>query len=185
MSRELKQMRFHSSSIAFLALVFAAAATASCGDVVRTSRAPVMLSIIDVTPTLLNSRVSTVSDEQGTATLAVNMKDVTVTAPPPTTNNAVTITQYQVVYRRTDGRNSPGTDVPFPFSGAATLQIPANGSGDLTFELVRQVAKQEAPLAQITDSNVVTMIAEVTFFGRDQVGNELNATGSMTINFRK
>jgi hypothetical protein len=154
-----------------ISLAMVVAATASCGDVVRTSRAPVMLSVTNLEPALLNSSVSVPSDVQATATLAVILKDVTDAtasispAPLPTTNNAVTITQYQVVYRRTDGRNTPGTDVPFPFSGAATVQIQATSNGVLTFELVRQVAKQEAPLAQITDSNVVTMIADITFFG--------------------
>ena len=182
MSKKLMRIR---SVMGLASLTLAVLAAASCGDVVRTSRAPVMLSITGLTPTLVNSSVSNGSDEQGKATLAVNMKDVSITAPPPSTNNAVTITQYKVVYRRTDGRNTPGTDVPFPFGGAATLQILANSSGDLTFELVRQIAKQEAPLVQITNSNVVTMIADVTFFGQDQVGNELNTTGSMTINFGK
>jgi len=174
------------SVIGLVSLAAAVAQTASCGDVVRTGRAPVVLSVTGLKPSLVTSSVTSLSDDQVVATLAVTMKDVSLTTPAtPTANNNVTITEYQVVYRRTDGRSTQGTDVPFAFSGAATLQIVPNASGDLTFELVRQVAKQEGPLAQITDSNVVTMIADVTFFGRDQVGNELSATGSMTINFRK
>jgi hypothetical protein len=160
------------------------AATASCGDVVRTGRAPTMLSVTQLAPSIVDASVTAPSSVQGVATLAVVMKDFT-DFTGPTTNNAVTITQYQVVYRRTDGRSIPGTDVPFSFGAATTLQIPANSTGSLTFEWVRQVAKQETPLVQITDSNVVAMIAEVTFFGRDQVGNELNATASTMINFRK
>jgi hypothetical protein len=181
MSTNLMRMRLL-IRIAWLTVLIAA--TASCGDVVRTGRAPVMLSVTQLAPSIVDVSVSAASDVTGAATLAVVMKDVT-SITSPTTNNDVTLTQYQVVYRRTDGRNTPGTDVPFPFSAAATLQILANGTAGLNFELVRQVAKQEVPLVQITDSNVVTMIAQVTFFGRDQVGNELSATASTTINFRK
>ena len=31
--------------------------------------------------------------------------------------NAVTLTRYHVDYRRTDGRNTPGVDVPYSFDG--------------------------------------------------------------------
>jgi hypothetical protein len=167
----------------FIVVAAIVSTTAACGDVVRTSRAPVILSVAQLAPTLLNSSVSGGSDETGTATLAVDVKDVTFTSP--TSNNAVMITQYQVVYRRTDGRNTPGIDVPYPFSGPTTTRIDPNSTGSVTFELVRQVAKQESPLVQITDANVVAMIADVTFFGHDLVGNDLNATGSLMINFRK
>ncbi len=54
----------------------------------------------------------------------------------------------------------------------------------LDFELVRHVAKLEAPLVYLaTNLNVISTIAEVTFYGRDQVGNEVNVTGHILINF--
>ena len=52
------------------------------------------------------------------------------------------------------------------------------------FELVRHVAKLEAPLAVLgLGSQILTMIAEVTFYGHDQAGNELSATGNIQITF--
>jgi len=163
------------------ALAVIVAAGASCGDVVRSGDSPLMLSVVSIVPSVVNLNVNAATNDLGTATLAANMKDVLVA---PTPNNDVTIAQYRVQYRRTDGRNTPGVDVPFPFDGRGTATVVANGSGVMTFELVRQVAKKEQPLAQITGSNVVSMIAEVTFFGHDQVGNDLSATGSALINFR-
>ena len=166
-------------------------ATASCGDVVRSGRSPVMLEVTSLVAggnNTLNSDVITsagvILDDLGTATLTVIPKNIDAITAPTSTNNDVTITRYRVEYRRADGRNTPGIDVPFPFDGAATITIPAGGSGILVFELVRHVAKAEAPLVQlVTDINVISTIAEVTFFGRDQVGNELSASGSMLINF--
>ena len=49
---------------------------------------------------------------------------------------------------------------------------------------MRQAAKLEQPLVQLRqNSTVISAIADVTFFGADQVGNELSVTGSVLINF--
>ena len=57
----------------------------------------------------------------------------------------MTISRYRVVYRRTDGHNTPGVDVPFPFDSAVTFTVTGDG-GSTGFNLVRHSAKQEAPL---------------------------------------
>ena len=102
----------------------------------------------------------------------------------PTQLNDVTISRYRVTYRRSDGRNTPGVDVPRSFDGALTLTIPAGGTGTAVIELVRHVAKVEAPLAGLVNNFVVlTTIADVTLFGRDLAGNEVSATGSVQIDF--
>ncbi len=67
----------------------------------------------------------------------------TGTAPSPSPNNEVTINRYRVVFRRSDGRNTPGVDVPYGFDGAATGTIPSGGTLTLGFEIVRHVAKLE------------------------------------------
>lgn len=185
MSRKLMCIR---SVVRWAGLVAVVAVTASCGDVVRTGRGPVMLTVNSLTAdggNTLNSDVvlntGVVEGDLGTATLGVVPKDFLA---PTTTNNDVTITRYRVEYRRADGRNVPGVDVPFPFDGAATETITAGSTGDVIFELVRHVAKKEAPLVQlVSDVNAISTIAAVTFYGRDRVGNELSATGSMLINF--
>ena len=96
----------------------------------------------------------------------------------------MTITRYRVVYRRTDGRNTPGVDVPYPFDGAVTGTVPTSGTIALAFQLVRLVAKHEAPLVQLKFNSIfIDTIADLSFYGQDRVGNEISATGSILIEF--
>ena len=59
-------------------------------------------------------------------------------------------TAIACVYRRSDGRNTPGVDVPYAFDGAVTFTVPPGDDVAIPFELVRIQAKFEAPLAQLT-----------------------------------
>jgi hypothetical protein len=89
-----------------------------------------------------------------------------------------------VSYRRSDGKNTPGVDVPYGFDSAVTFTIPNDGVITHSFELVRHVAKEEAPLkALITNGNIISAIGEITFYGRDQAGNEVAVNASIGINF--
>ena len=46
------------------------------------------------------------------------------------------------------------------------------------FTLVRNIAKDEAPLQALTVNGVIiSTIAEVTFYGHDQTGREVSAVG--------
>ena len=76
--------------------------------------------------------------------------------------------------------------MPHPIEGALTLTIPAGDTAATAgvVELVRHVAKLEAPLAILAISpEVLTMLAEVTFYGRDQAGNDVSVTGTVQVNF--
>ena len=102
----------------------------------------------------------------------------------PSPLNAVTISRYRVSYRRTDGRNTPGVDVPFGFDSAVTFTVPADGTVTAGFDLVRNVAKREAPLAALTNGEtLISAIADVTFYGRDMAGNDVSVTGSIGVTF--
>ena len=84
-----------------------------------------------------------------------------------------------VQYTRADGRNTQGVDVPFGFDSAVTGTIPPGGTLQLGFELVRNVAKQEAPLVQLrTSNNFISAIATMTFYGVDRVGNNVQTHGA-------
>jgi hypothetical protein len=195
-----------------LGLAALIAASASCGDVVRQGSSPVYL-VIDLLqgsrggPTVGSASGTLISDvitnittpapctpatpcptifgDNGTAVLRAPLKDIgATTALGPTTNNEVTINRVRVEYTRADGRNTQGVDVPFAFDGAVTGTIVAGGTLTLAFELVRNVAKQEAPLVQLkTSPNIISSIAKVTFFGVDRVGNAVSATGQISIEF--
>jgi hypothetical protein len=190
--------------LASMALV---AATSACGDVIRQGKSPVVLTIDRLTgssgggsgtpsgtlqsdvlviktapaPCSTTSPCPTIFNDFGQATMRLVPKDYLV---EPTSNNQVTITRYHVTYRRADGRNTPGVDVPFGFDGAVTATVPAVGTATLDFELVRHVAKEESPLVQLaTSPNIINTIAEITFYGTDLVGNAVSVTGLMSIEF--
>jgi hypothetical protein len=178
------------------ALAAAAVACVSCGDVVRDGRSPSFLVIDALTSddggvllsdviALNDDGTSTVFNDVATATLRLAPKNVIPGDLGPTTNNDVTIFRYRVTFRRSDGRNTQGVDVPYAFDGASTVTIQSGGTtASVPFEIVRHVAKTESPLVQLINSpTVITTIAEVTFYGRDLVGNDVSATGLMQVNF--
>jgi hypothetical protein len=135
--------------------------------------------VLNVDP---NTGAQSIISDRGQATLQLVMKDVD--GPGPSPNNAITITQYHVEYVRSDGRNTPGVDVPFPFDGAVTATV--EGVASVPFTLVRLQAKQEAPLTALAfggGANTITTIARVTFFGHDQTGRGASVTGNIEVTF--
>ena len=188
-----------------------AVGAAGCGHMARDSRSPVQLTIgalsaaSGATPdefgaTLLSDVITnvkqtvggqevdvpTIFNDLGEASLALIMKDPgsnPANPAAPTQLNSVTISRYRVVYRRTDGRNTPGVDVPYPFDSAVTVTVGADGAST-GFQIVRISAKQEAPLRPLVNNpDVISTIADVTFYGRDQAGNDVSATGSIAVDF--
>jgi hypothetical protein len=203
-------MRGIRQSISLGALAAAIAGSVSCGDVVRQGRSPVYLVIDSLqgirgkaggssqaSGTLLSDVLTlvtspapcstdkpcpTIFNDMGSASFHLSLKDVT-SPTAPNSNNAVTLTRYHVAYRRADGHNTEGVDVPYAFDGAATATVTSAG-GSIGFELVRHIAKEESPLVQlVTSPTIITTIADVTFYGTDQVGNDINVTGSIQIDF--
>ncbi len=201
----------HMSAAIRLVLVGAfAAAAVSCGDVVRDGRSPVFLVLESLTasrgavkpgpgssfllsdvvtliteplPCAPTSPCQTIFNDTGSATFRLSLKDIS-SGTAPSSNNVVTLFRYRVDFRRSDGRNTPGVDVPYGFDGGVSGTVPATGTAAVGFELVRHVAKQESPLVQLGSSPVIiSTIAEITFYGRDQVGNDISVTGSITVDF--
>ena len=188
-----------------------AALASGCGDVVRQGRAPVQLVINsleaasgaapdDLGTTLLSDvqtlversvngetiLVPTTFNDIGQVLMSLILKDPGQSGivAAPSALNQVTITRYRVEYRRTDGRRTQGVDVPYTFDSAVTFTVPTEGSIEAGFEIVRHTAKQEAPLAAlIRNPDVISTIADITFYGRDQAGNDISVTGTMGINF--
>ena len=191
----------------------AAVAAASCGDVVRSGRAPVFLVIDSLqasrggpttgtftstlssdvltlvttpAPCTTDNPCPTIFGDSGQASLRLSPKDIGPVGAPttPSSNNEVTITRVHISYRRTEGRNTPWVDVPFAFDTASTATVPAASAVTIGFPLVRNTAKEESPLVQLVSNGIiVSTIADVTFYGRDQVGNDISATGSIGIAF--
>lgn len=205
----MTEMRF---TRRILALAVLAASAASCGDVARSSQAPVYLvlerlearrgggsdttlqnhllsdvitNVTSPAPCSATSPCPTIFNDVGVATFSLALKDITnPTMTEPTSNNTVTLNRVRIAYRRNDGRNTPGVDVPYPWEGAGTITVPASGRVSMTFEMVRHAAKEEAPLVQLRNSpSIITTVADVTFYGTDRVGNDITVTGSMQVDF--
>ena len=179
------------------ALLAGLVASSGCGDAVRQGRGSGYLVIESIAATsgadpsqftsYLQSDVVTegsVFEDPGRVTFHLNSKDP---SSPVSPTNSVTVSRYRVVFKRTDGRNTQGVDVPYTFDGAVTATIPPDGSPvAVSFVLVRAVAKLEPPLIALAGGGgalYVSTLAEITFYGRDQAGNEVNVTGTITINF--
>jgi len=191
----------------FTAAALVASAT-SCGNVVRSTRAPVLLVVNSVSATqgtaaggtataTLTSDVltivtsgglcsqqnpcPTVFNDTGSMNLSLAPKDTDIAL---SSNNQVTINRVHVSFRRTDGRNTEGVDVPFSFDTGATVTVPISGNATVSFVLVRNQAKSESPLVELVNNGqLISAIADVTAYGTDIVGNAVSATGSIGVTF--
>ncbi len=140
--------------------------------------------------TYLQSDVLTeggIFEDIGRVTLRIALKDPGSTESPlePSSANYVTINRYRVEYRRTDGRNTPGVDVPFAIDGGMTVTV-VSGIQTAEFVLVRASAKLEPPLRALANGGgaiVINTIAYLTFYGYDQTGADVMGEGTIGIDF--
>jgi hypothetical protein len=185
-------------TITFTSLTAVALLAAGCGD--RSSGpSPSKVTITEIkvaaggtSPTFasgpLNSDIVTkgsIVDDLAEVTMGLQLKDPGVPGneSKPSAINAVTFTRYHIEYRRADGRNTPGVDVPYPFDSAQTFTVTDDGISTVV-EVVRHIAKAEAPLAALaSDPNVITTIATITFYGKDQAGNNVKVSADLQVNF--
>ena len=182
--------------------------TASCGgDLLRTGRGASMLVVesmsatpggggqtsafllsdvqvlVDQTINGVQTKVPTVFNDSVTATIRNIPKNPTATVTP---TNSITLTRYRVVFRRSDGRNTAGVDVPFGFDGGLGVTVVSGSTAEVSLELVRHQAKLEPPLRNLVNTGgqgFISTIAEITFFGHDQNGNDASVTASIDVQF--
>jgi hypothetical protein len=190
-----------------LAVTCVVSASACGGDLLRTGRGPMMLVVDNMSATpggggetadfLMSDvqvieeqtvngntvQVATIYNDTLVATLrAIPKNTEAVTAPV----NSITLTRYRVVFRRADGRNTPGVDVPYGFDGGLGVTIAPNGTADVAIDIVRHQAKLEPPLKNLAGFGgqaFISTIAEITFYGRDQNGNEASVMGRLDVQF--
>jgi hypothetical protein len=195
-------MRAHlNRAIGAVALSAAVAGSASCTSMVRDSASNSYLiidslqgfsgALDDETGNNLQSDVLTcggVIEDEGAVVFRLALKDPGVPTVPNvmTTNNFITVNRFRVVYTRSDGRNTPGVDVPFPWDGAFTVTVRAEGTTPASFSLVRVQAKEEQPLRNLARNfglGVISTIAEITFYGNDQTGRAVSVVGRISVDF--
>jgi hypothetical protein len=128
-----------------------------------------------------------VLEDGGEVSFRLALKDPGSSDNPtaPSSTNYITVNRYHVRYVRADGRNTQGVDVPYEFDGAITATVDAGGTTS-TLILVRVQSKLEAPLMALRGLGgavAISTIAQVTFYGFDQAGHEVSATGQISVNF--
>ena len=202
----------HRPGMKTIAAIALLAGSVSCGEVIRQDKAPVLVIIdsleaasgadpgnmsgflLSDVQTLVEQSVGgetvmvpTIFNDVGQVTLRVIPKDAgngNVSLLPTPWNN-VTINRYRISYLRADGRNTPGVDVPYPVDGAVTATVGATPV-TVPFEVVRHQQKLEAPLRALANFGgrlFISTIAEITFYGADQVGNTVQVKGTISVSF--
>jgi hypothetical protein len=191
-----------------IALVTAIVTLPACGTVIPPGSSPVYL-IIDAlegasgaTPDswagVLSSDVLTCvencADGDGTNDLVVRFSDNgrmrvrlgltdpgSPTSPTvPTTANVVTINRYRLVFR-----GPSGAEVLPSFEGGLTgTVLSASAATDLVFVLVRAQQKGQSPLVELVPGGTtLNTVVEVTLFGKDQTGRDVQVSGTMSVIF--
>jgi len=190
MNKMNKALRIAFILSAFLALY-------SCNPVEDDSRSPSMLIVDNIlgedasgnSGNFLQSDVvmdsGTVRSDSATATLRAE-----TLAPDPiegtSVYNDIVVTRYLVTYSRTDGKSAPGVDVPYPFEGSLSTTVSAGSTAQVSFVIVREVAKLEPPLLELVDlgaEQVLTCTAKVEFYGHDVANRTVKAVGYLTVYF--
>jgi uncharacterized lipoprotein YehR (DUF1307 family) len=131
---------------------------------------------------VINSTV--IADVASTTLRAETMDPAPMLGTSP--YNDILVTRYTVSYSRTDGRNVPGVDVPYPFEGSLSILVKVGTTTTFSFVVVREVAKLEPPLIGLVDGGaegVLQVTAKIDFYGHDLTNNNVKATGYLAIYF--
>jgi len=142
----------------------------------------------------LQSDVVSVDSDTGLSYVAADAAEASFTAKlmDPTTTltssfyNNIIITRYTVAYVRSDGKNTEGVEVPYSFEGSLSTLIEIDSTVDVSFIIVREVAKLEPPLINLREGRgegTIEITAKVDFYGHDITNNKVKATGYLTIFF--
>ncbi len=180
-------------------ILWGAGMLASCHSGLTQGRTPtyVVIDSLQASSTTKAGSVGTFSDvlrsdvlthggvfeDPGKVAMHIDSRDISIA---PTSNNNVRFDHYRVEFTRTDGRNVQGVDVPYAFEGAVTFTVTASAPGGSTFTLVRAQSKLEPPLITLDNGGgeiVISTIAKVTFYGKDETGTDVAVTGSISVNF--
>lgn len=174
----------------------------SCNPLENETRSASLLYVVDLTgvdfegntANFLHSDVVVVDPNTGMGTVFDDAASATLKAellnPNPDVNvslyNSITVNRYVVSYTRSDGKNTPGVDVPYSFEGYMHTNIPIGGTASVGFIIVRAVAKLESPLIELhkgLGDVVIEVKAQIDFYGQDMANKNVKATGYLSIFF--
>ena len=152
------------------------------------------MDIEDNAVDFLQSDVVMINQDTGAGTVAADSAKVTLTAqaldPAPWLGtsyyNDIFVTHYVVTYSRSDGKSQEGVDVPYSFDGSMSAMVAIDTQTDVNFVVVRAVAKLEPPLVNLATGRgegELKTTARIDFYGHDTTGNNVKATGYLTVFF--
>ena len=104
----------------------------------------------------------------------------------PSQYNNILLTHYVVTYFRSDGKNEEGVDIQYSFEGHMSSLVEIDNIQELSFVLVREVAKLEPPLINLNEGRgdgVLQLRAKVDFYGHDLANKAVKSTGFLSIYF--
>jgi hypothetical protein len=184
-------------------LAFAALGALACNPIENSTQSASLLTVVTVTGLDIANKdanftqsdvlhtdpttgLSTVTDDVAKATLAAS-----TLAPNPiggtSQYNDIQLDKIVISYTRSDGRNTPGVDVPYNFEQGLSQVVHIGEQVTVTFIIVRASAKQEPPLinllAQTSRGEVLYTTARLDFYGHDLAGKTVTATGYLPVEF--
>ncbi len=185
-------MKYTASTLKILAVAAGFLVLGACNTVSRSADSSSMLTVDSLTGKtmdgttgmILESDVSATTADSATATLTASLINPSGGDGPSQYNN-VTLTGYTIDFTLPDGSGTPGTDVPNSVEGVcSTLLIEIGETASVTFVAVPAELKSAAPLSGWAGSTTEhTIIAHITFIGRDGSNHEVKTTGQLTIVF--
>ena len=184
-------------------VVLAVLAALACNPIENSTQSATLLTVVSMTGLDLSAKdanysqsdvlvtdsttgLSTITDDVAKATLTASTLAPT---PPAGTSqyNDIQLDKLIVSYTRTDGRNSEGVDVPYPYEQNLSQIIRVGQQTTISFIIVRASAKQEPPLiglrAGATRGEVIYTNARVVFYAHDLAGKKVTVTGYLPVEF--
>ena len=152
--------------------------------------------------TLFSDVCCAIINDNATLTFQALPKNANLDVIDP--HNDVLLERYEVVYFRSDGRNTEGVDVPYRITGpmARLVRADLGAATEASIVVVRHQAKVEPPLRnlhgvfaqgapppngrqvfEISGAGIVTTIAEITVHGRTTNGRAVRAQTRLQIVF--
>ena len=166
-----------SSSILLVHRINAYTATGDTADFLESD----VLETAMLTPTVVSDII--------TATLEARLKAPETVGPGPSYQNRIVLHSYDVRYTYVDSNLTPvpSPNVPADFSGEMSVALDIDSLVDVSFVIVREQAKTESPLVDVTNQLIppgtLQVVATITFYGDDIAGNPVQATAYLTIYF--
>jgi hypothetical protein len=168
-------------------LIIVALAMAACNALENQSTSATRLQIVSLTGNDLkgtagSARVysdvltnGSIFDDPGVADIKALPLDPLLATTAITPYFDVLIDQMDVEFKRPDGRNMEGVDVPYRFTQPMSMLVPINTDMKIPFVLIRHMAKEQAPLLALraNNSQVLQLVAFITIHGKDLGGHRV------------